>query len=87
MTSYEESDAPRSQDSITGGIGGAAVSHVSSALISEPGFFLDLGKVRPLVNSSPQPASNDGVKGMDSGVVIATVQLLRYTRCQLDRAA
>jgi hypothetical protein len=50
---HEESDAPRSQDSVTGGPGGVA-SHASSALISDPGFFLDLGKARLLVNSSPQ---------------------------------
>jgi len=45
----------RSQDSVTGGAGGPAVSHACSALISGPGFFLDLGKARPLMNSSPQP--------------------------------
>ena len=55
MTPHEESDAPRSQDSVTGGAGGPAVSHACSAMISEPGFFLDLGKARLLVNSSPQP--------------------------------
>ena len=31
------------------------MSHARSALISGPGFFLDLRKARPLVNSSPQP--------------------------------
>ena len=51
-----ESDAPRSQDSVTGGGGGPAVSRSSSALISEPEFFLDLGKDRLLVNSRPQPS-------------------------------
>ncbi len=56
MTFHEESDAPGSQDSVTGGAGGPAVSHASSALISEPEFFLDLGKARLLVNSSPQPS-------------------------------
>jgi hypothetical protein len=56
MTFHEESGAPRSQDSVTGGAGGSAVSHASSALISEPEFFLDLGKDRLLVNSSPQPS-------------------------------
>jgi orotate phosphoribosyltransferase len=55
MTSHEESDAPRSQDSVTGGAGGPAVSHACSVMISGPGFFLDLGKARLLVNSSPQP--------------------------------
>ena len=55
MTFHGEPDAPRSQDSVTGGAGGLAVSHASSALISEPEFFLDLGKDRLLVNSSPQP--------------------------------
>jgi hypothetical protein len=49
MTSHEESDAPRSQDSVTGDAGGPAVSHAWSALISEPGFFLDLRKARLLV--------------------------------------
>ena len=52
MTSHEESAAPRSQDSVPGG---PAVSHACSVLISGPGFFLDLGKARLLVNSSPQP--------------------------------
>ena len=56
MTSHEESDALGSQDSVTGGGGGPAVSHASSALISVPEFFLDLGKARLLVNSSPQPS-------------------------------
>ena len=55
MTSHEEPDGPRSQDSFSGGAGGPAVSHPWSAVISGPGFFLDLGKARPLVNSSPQP--------------------------------
>jgi 1,6-anhydro-N-acetylmuramate kinase len=55
MTFHEESDAPRSQDSVTGGAGGPAVSHASSALITEPEFLLDLGKARLLMNSSPQP--------------------------------
>src|SRR5580692_250113 len=45
----------RSQDSATGGGGGPAASQACSALISGPGFFLDLGKTRLLVNSSPQP--------------------------------
>ena len=39
---------------MTGGAGGPTVSHAWSALISGPGFFLDLGKARLLVNSSPQ---------------------------------
>ncbi len=56
MTFHEESDAPRSQDCVTGEAGGPAVSRASSVLISEPEFFLDLGKVRLLVNSSPQPS-------------------------------
>jgi hypothetical protein len=55
MTAHEGSDAPRSQDSVTGMAGGPAVSHASSAAISELGFFLDRGKARLLVNSSPQP--------------------------------
>jgi len=55
MTSHWESAVLRSQDSVTGGAGGPAVSHACSALISGPGFFLDLGKARPLMNSSPQP--------------------------------
>ena len=47
---------------MTGGAGGPAVSHSWRALISGPGFFLDLGKARLLVNSSPQaggPACKD----------------------------
>jgi len=44
MTSHEEPDGPRSQDSFTGGAGGLAVSHAWSAVISGPGFFLDLGR-------------------------------------------
>jgi hypothetical protein len=39
---HEESDAPRSQDSVTGGAGGPAFGHVWRAMISRPGFFLDL---------------------------------------------
>jgi hypothetical protein len=57
MTSHPESDPPRSQDSVTGGAGGPAVSQAWIALISGPGFFLDLGKARLLVNRSPQPGS------------------------------
>ncbi len=49
------SNGPGSQDSVTGGAGGPAVSHACRALISGPGFFLDLGNDRLLVNSSPQP--------------------------------
>jgi len=48
-------DAPRSQDSVTGAGGGPSLSHAWSALIRAPGFFLDLGKDRPLVNKSLQP--------------------------------
>jgi len=33
------------------------VSQTSSALISEPGFFLDRGKARLLLNKSPQPGA------------------------------
>jgi hypothetical protein len=40
---------------VTGGAGGPAVSQAWSALINGPGFFLDLGKARLLVNSSRQP--------------------------------
>ena len=46
---------PASQDSVTGGAGGPALSHACRALISGPGFFLDLGKARLLVIRSPQP--------------------------------
>jgi hypothetical protein len=35
--------------------GGPAVNHASSAVISGLGFFLDRGKARLLLNSSPQP--------------------------------
>src|ERR1035437_9823968 len=41
-----QSNAPGSQDSVTGGAGGPAVSHACRAVISGPGFFLDLGKDR-----------------------------------------
>jgi hypothetical protein len=57
---YGESGAPRSQDSVTAGGGGPCVSHAWSALISGPGFLLDLGKALLLVNSSPQPAGPAG---------------------------
>jgi hypothetical protein len=46
ITAHEESDAPRSQDSVTGGAGGPAVSQPCSAMISGPEFFLDLRKAR-----------------------------------------
>jgi hypothetical protein len=55
MTSHAEPDPPRSQDSVTGGAGGPSVSQAWIALISGPGFFLDLGNARLLVNRSPQP--------------------------------
>ena len=55
LARHAESDARRSHDSVTGGAGGPAASQAWSALISEPGFFLDIGKARLLVNSSPQP--------------------------------
>ncbi len=56
-SSHEESGTPRSQDSVTGGAGGPSVSQACSALISGPGFFLDRGKARLLVKSSPQPGN------------------------------
>ncbi|HEY2284516.1 MAG TPA: hypothetical protein VGH88_02100, partial [Streptosporangiaceae bacterium] len=56
MTTFHwETDAPGSQDSVTDGAGGSAVSHACSAMISGPGFFLDLRKARLLVNNIPQP--------------------------------
>ena len=42
-----------SQASKTGGAGGPVVSQASSALTSGPGFFLERGKVRLLVNRTP----------------------------------
>ena len=45
---------------MTGGAGAPAFSQAWSALISEPGFFLDLGKARLLVNSGPQPGGPAG---------------------------
>ena len=54
-SAQEDSDAAGSQDSVTDAEGGPSLSHAWSALISKPGFFLDLGKDRLLVNKSLQP--------------------------------
>ena len=86
LTSNEESDAPKSQDSVTGGAGGPAVSHACSALISGPGFFLDLGKARLLVNSSPQPGGPAGKARSMTGLKSFTFSMSSHRFSALAQA-
>jgi len=83
--SHEEGTA-RSQDSVIGGAGGPAVSQACSALISGPGFFLDRGKARLLVKSSPQPGGPAGKTRSMIGLKSLTFSVGSHRRSALAHA-
>jgi hypothetical protein len=55
-------------------------------LISGPGFFLDLGKARLLVNSSPQPGAPPGKARSMIGLKSFTFSVSNHRRSALAHA-